>query len=157
MHEPAPYPGYLSKLVVAEPRHLSNGTWPLRPVRSARVELPDGLHAARAAREAVDALLGRLLNERDTSDVRLVVTELVANGVRHGAAPIVMHVALSDRRLRVEVCDDGPWPTPPENLDPAPGYGLTIIDRMTSRWGIATDGSTCVWVEFDRPTFGVTP
>jgi hypothetical protein len=30
------------------------------------------------------------------------------------------------------------------------GFGLVIIDRLTSRWGIDFEGGVCVWFEVDR-------
>ena len=36
-------------------------------------------------------------------------------------------------------------------LEPG-GYGLLLVDRMSSRWGIERSaGSTTVWFELDRP------
>jgi hypothetical protein len=63
-----------------------------------------------------------------------------------------MYLAASDRCVRVEVCDGGSGFDLP--LDPRPtgalgGFGLRIVDRMASRWGVAGDDGTCVWFELD--------
>lgn len=84
-------------------------------------------------------------------DVVLVVSELVSNSVRHsGADPksdgIDIKVSVRAGHIRVEVADGGPG----FSLD-APrgeGLGLTIVEKLADRWGMA-DGrhKFVVWAE----------
>jgi anti-sigma regulatory factor (Ser/Thr protein kinase) len=93
-------------------------------------------------------------------DVVLLVTELVANGVRHGGAGPgqALHLRLEGRppRLWVEVVDpgvDGNGAVAPRRADYAGGggLGLQIVDRVASRWGVGNGPGTSVWFEVDVP------
>ena len=111
--------------------------------------------AARTARLAVDEL-GDRLESNLLADVRLLVSELVTNGVRHGpgatAGPIRLQLAISDERLRAEVEDGGngfdPSTPVPESLH-SPGLGLRFVDQIADRGGVECNGSTSVWFELD--------
>lgn len=141
--------GNLHSFVPGEARHLAQETWALQPVRSSRIELPEGTVAARAARGAVDLHLGPGLSAQEAMDLRLLVSELVSNAVVHGGGTAVMYLALTERRLRVEVCDSGPEAESPAHAASS-GFGLAILDRLAARWGVSTDDGTCVWFEIDR-------
>jgi anti-sigma regulatory factor (Ser/Thr protein kinase) len=118
--------------------------------------VPGGPDAPRRARSLVrDQLAGRL-PRRQLADVALLVTELVANGVRHGGAADggELQVRLQGRpaTLRVEVADPGPRrPLAPRrpDLDGGGGLGLQIVERVASRWGVGDGPSTSVWFEVD--------
>jgi anti-sigma regulatory factor (Ser/Thr protein kinase) len=87
---------------------------------------------------------------------RLVVTELVANSVRHaGLTPeqqIDLRVSATRDLLRLEVIDDGdgfdPAATRPEIADSEGGWGLRIVAQLSDRWGVDRSESTRVWTEF---------
>jgi anti-sigma regulatory factor (Ser/Thr protein kinase) len=111
--------------------------------------------SARVARDAMNALRPHLTDE-GLEDVRIMVSELVANGVRHGSAAqgseIAVTVELGDRELTVDVRDPGPRFLP--RAMPAPrdgsGWGLFLVDRLATSWGISNDvGSTHVWFRVD--------
>lgn len=116
------------------------------------VGLPGSPTAARQARDAVRSLIDLLTPER-FEDLRLLVTEVVANSVRHASRLERGHLRLkvfaSDRLVRVEVRDPGtgfqkPEPVPPA-LDESSGRGLYLVDRIADSWGVVTDGGTLVW------------
>ena len=115
-----------------------------------------GDRAPRLARHAVRERLDGELDEDTAYDIHVVVSELVANAVRHGGAAdddeIRVLVSLGADRVRVEVTDPGPGFEPPEQPQERDtgGRGLVLLDRMTSRWGVECDGVTCVWFEVDR-------
>jgi anti-sigma regulatory factor (Ser/Thr protein kinase) len=84
----------------------------------------------------------------------VLVSELVTNAVRHGHAgagtTVVVHLAIAADVLRVEVCDRGPGfeaPPRPQRRPDGGGHGLTMLQRMSSAWGVASDDGTCVWFE----------
>jgi anti-sigma regulatory factor (Ser/Thr protein kinase) len=86
-------------------------------------------------------------------DLQLLVSEVVTNALRHAAArpgdSIHMRVSTSAREVRVEVCDPGRGTTEPRpRRQPGPGpggYGLWMVDRMASHWGVRRNHRTCVW------------
>ena len=83
-------------------------------------------------------------------DALLLVSEAVANAVRHGAPPVVVAVDCDESRgLRVRVRDGSP--TPPvqreaELLDEG-GRGVQLIDLLSTEWGVedAPEGGKAVW------------
>jgi anti-sigma regulatory factor (Ser/Thr protein kinase) len=109
-----------------------------------------------AARHALECLEGSL-DEALAADVRLLVSELVTNSLRHtGTTEIQLEVWWSDQLVRVAVSDQGAGfdlrgrPQPGE----ASGWGLFMVDRLADRWGVAKNGRTCVWFELTRPEAG---
>jgi anti-sigma regulatory factor (Ser/Thr protein kinase) len=113
-----------------------------------------------AASEARHALgdIADVLPDGRARDVRLLVSELVTNAVRHANLDrgdvILLVIDLADRMLRVEVHDPGGGfvPTSP-SPDPArpSGWGLFLVAELADRWGVDSDDRTLVWFELDRP------
>jgi integral membrane sensor domain MASE1/anti-sigma regulatory factor (Ser/Thr protein kinase) len=108
------------------------------------------------ARKALSPLVGALPT-RVHSDLRLLVSELVTNSVRHAQLRpgelIQLRVELVDRVLRVEVSDPGEGfaGSLPEPVPGQPGgWGLFLTEQLADRWGVNRDrGWTTVWVERD--------
>jgi serine phosphatase RsbU (regulator of sigma subunit)/anti-sigma regulatory factor (Ser/Thr protein kinase) len=121
------------------------------------LELPPDASSAAAARDALAPLRERLEGEQ-LETVRLLVTELITNSVKHGGLevdePVRVTVALTPEAVRVEVADGGSGfvpPPPPENpADSRSGWGLYLVDRLADRWGVDTVDGTSVWFEIDR-------
>jgi anti-sigma regulatory factor (Ser/Thr protein kinase) len=120
-------------------------------------DVTGGPHAAARARRLVETeLLGRL-PPRVVDDVALLVTELVANGVRHGGAGIgsSLHLLLEGRRpgLHVEVGNpDHALGVPARripDMSGGGGIGLNLVETLASRWGVVRDPQTTVWFEVD--------
>ena len=120
------------------------------------VDIPGGPAAAGAARDAVsefDPALPQLLAD----DVRLLISEVVTNSVRHGGAtlgnPVRVRITWGAGVVRVEVTDPGPGFTLPANPTPRPdhtgGWGLLLIDRIATHWGLKRGDDTTVWFEID--------
>jgi len=83
-------------------------------------------------------------------DVKLVVSELVTNAVRHAASTrkVRVRVKANDERIRLEVEDDGPGFPPATSR--GDGMGLKIIERLADDWGVEVDGKCTVWVELGK-------
>ena len=87
--------------------------------------------------------------------IALLASELVANAVRHAEAAMVgIRFEVMPSHVRVEVADEGPGFDPaslPAEPSRAGGWGLRLVDEMSSRWGVA-DGEqgARVWFEIDR-------
>ena len=117
-----------------------------------KIRLPADTKAPGLARRALDALNGELEGVRDP--VRLLVSEVVTNSVRHAVLKpedkIDLEVASAPATVRIEVADPGPGFEPPTERSPGPegGFGLFFVDELADRWG--TDNSR-VWFEIDRP------
>ena len=113
-----------------------------------------------AAAEARHALgdLADVLPGGQGRDVRLLVSELVTNAVRHAnldAGDVIrLVIELADRVLRVEVHDPGggfvPTAPAPDPARPS-GWGLYLVAELADRWGVDSDERTLVWFELDRP------
>ena len=125
---------------------------------SAETDVRGGADAgARARRLICRELAGRLPPET-LADVKLLVTELVANGVRHGGAhegsTLLVRVSGDEAAVRIEVENPAgtpgePAPRPPD-LDGGGGLGLHIVERVASRWGVRHSPRVAVWFEVDR-------
>lgn len=104
------------------------------------------------ARAAIDVLRGRLSAER-FEDLRLMVSELVTNSLRHArlgpSDQINLTVAMEGSVVRVQVCNPGRgFDIPPRDAtSPNGGWGLIIVDRLARDWGILGRDATCVWFE----------
>jgi signal transduction histidine kinase len=87
--------------------------------------------------------------------LRLLVTELVTNSVRHTAADFVtLKVAVGKSSVLTEVADTGPGVTP-ESVEQAgaddTGWGLFLVQRLAHAWGVKHDGpAKRVWFELRR-------
>ncbi len=116
------------------------------------LRLNPGPEAVPAARKALDGL-SELIDRTVFEDLRLLVTELVTNGVRHGSqrGPVCLSVAVNEDKVRVEVTDSGrgfsPAQAPMPRADGSGGWGLQLVDRVAESWGVDVNGQTCVWFE----------
>lgn len=118
------------------------------------VSLAGGPGAASHARNA----LRRLPLDADEpvqENMRLLVTELVTNSVRHAReAEVRLMVAAAPHTVRIEVADTGPGFTPGPRPAPSSregGWGLYLVERLSDRWGVMSiNGATRVWCELDR-------
>lgn len=134
-----------------QPPHLMALTRSSTDILLAFAPIPDAVRAAR------HALRERGLNPDLDHTVSLLTSELVGNAVRH-AGPltpserIVFHAKLSDDHVRVEVADHGPG-FDPEVRHETSGFGLRLVDKLATRWGVERSARGCrVWFEVDRST-----
>ncbi len=122
----------------------------LRSRPELRIELDPHPNASCAARDALEIFADSV--SADTfANLRVVVTELVTNGVKYGpGGPIALSVGLdADGFVRGDVDDGGTGGVRMR----APGafgggLGLVIVEAL-AEWGVHPDSSH-VWFELDR-------
>ena len=105
-----------------------------------------------SARRARRALVQGGLDPDLDHTVSLLATELVTNSVRHvpGHTRIRLEATMTEGFARVEVVDGG-MGFDPEIRHEAGGFGLRLVDKLASRWGVErVPGETRVWFEVDR-------
>ena len=122
---------------------------------SIRVRIAGDQAAAGRARAELSRLRS-MLDDPIVENIRLLVTELVTNSVRHAkASTIELMVVVSRTRVHVEVANPGggfePRPSGPEDSDS--GWGLFLVDRLSDDWGVTQSTGTDyqrVWFELAR-------
>jgi anti-sigma regulatory factor (Ser/Thr protein kinase) len=127
------------------------------PARTVALELEPAPDSVGKAREGLEGLRGTV-PDRLLEDLRLLVSEIVTNSVRHaGLSPgdiVEVRVVADRRRVRVEVLDPGAGFVPPAEEPEAgsgSGWGLLLVARLADRWGVEhRDGHTRVWFQLDR-------
>ena len=118
--------------------------------------LPRRPVAVRHARALASDALGAT-DPEPHDELALVITELVANAVRHGRGRRMrLRLVTRDAVVRVEV-ENRCWHTTPRRrllTESEPdGRGLALVAACSRSWGIeqAARGRTLVWAEIDRP------
>jgi anti-sigma regulatory factor (Ser/Thr protein kinase) len=111
-------------------------------------------HSVPRAREWVIRLAEPFVDAARIADLRLVISEVVTNAVRHGGSgDVIVGVMPKPGYLCVQVTDTGdgfaPRPRAFQTEDDG-GFGLFLVERLTRRWGLTRENSnTRVWFEFD--------
>ena len=122
-----------------------------------RLSISGGAHAAGKARREISRLRADL-DAPLLESVRLLVTELVTNSVRHAnAGTVELAVLVGNERVRVEIANPGsPFEPVQREEDPASddGWGLFLVDRISDSWGVVEEeaGTQRVWFELRRST-----
>jgi anti-sigma regulatory factor (Ser/Thr protein kinase) len=106
-----------------------------------------------AARRARRALHESRLPDDLQHTVDLLATELIANAVRHARLDPDQRITFAARFLgdfiRVEIHDPGPGFDPETSMS-GKGFGLRMVDKLASRWGVEPGQGSRVWFEVDR-------
>jgi anti-sigma regulatory factor (Ser/Thr protein kinase) len=121
------------------------------------LELQRNVEAPGIARAAVSELSHALcLSAATFQTLVLLVSEVVSNAVLHSKgpqnAPITLTASVTTNAVRIDVTDAGGGFVPKQR-DPASvhhGYGLYLVDKAASRWGVDSTGPTSVWFELPR-------
>ena len=116
-------------------------------------ELPGDQRAPQAVRRALEALELPVL----PFDVLLVASELVTNAVRHsGCSPnesIRVRACSDGARLTVSVQDPGrsglSARVQVRDDESAGGFGLRLVERLSTRWGDDRQSGYRVWAEME--------
>lgn len=118
------------------------------------ITLAAELGAPAAARAAVGAWMAGHVAERTVADAQLLVSELVANSVRHAdtpADPVVrVRAGIRGDAVHLEVEDGGSGGsiarrTP--DMQHGGGFGLNMVEALSRRWGVHRNAGTRVWAE----------
>jgi anti-sigma regulatory factor (Ser/Thr protein kinase) len=125
-------------------------------MRTLDLRLPVKPDAPAEARREVGALADKLPREL-REDLQLLVSELVANSLRHAQLTdgdwIALRACIGPETVRVEVSDPGRF-EPLHGRDPGTlgsRSGLWMLNQIANRWGLVRDGATRVWFETDLP------
>ena len=118
------------------------------------VRLRGGPEAAARARRALSKLRADV-DPPLMETLRLLVTELVSNSVRHARADtVVLKVLVGRTVVLTEVTDEGPGFDPADAGEPGTddsGWGLFLVERLAHRWGVTQQAdATKVWFELRR-------
>ena len=117
-------------------------------------ELAGGPYAVTAARLALSDLDSHL-DASVAFDIRLLVSELVTNSVKHARVTeddsILLGVKIQEKVVRIEVRDSGPGFEPPASAPPDDadeGWGLFLVEQLADEWGVDRDRQA-VWFQID--------
>jgi len=117
------------------------------------VTLPPGADAPGGARRALEGLRP-VLGDHVYEATSLLVSELVTNSVRHAMLlpDEVIHLRVTTHvdRVHVDVVDTGPGFDPKAISlpgSPESGWGLRLLNRLATRWGVRRNDDTTVWFE----------
>lgn len=118
------------------------------------LRLRGGPDAAARARRALSKLRADI-DPPVMETLRLLVTELVSNSVRHARSEtVVLRVLVGRGAVLTEVTDEGPGFDPAGTGSPGTdenGWGLFLVERLADRWGVKQEqDSTKVWFELRR-------
>jgi len=121
-------------------------------MKSVELILPAALTTPAEARAVVEAI-GSDLPEPVLIDVKLLMTELVANALKHASRGIRAVIIRITRNhfVRVEVLDPGPMFNPdprPPGTGTGSGRGLFLVDAVANAWGVEpVEAGKKVWFE----------
>ena len=123
------------------------------------IELERNVDAPSLARAAIVGFCQDSTSSPNTiASLMLLVSETVTNAVIHPKVDPPGKIGLFARRgpeiIRVEVSDEGngfaPTPRKPGQL--GGGFGLYLLDKESTRWGVESAPRTMVWFEVATST-----
>ena len=112
--------------------------------------------AAEAAPRFADGVLASWRFPEELRELGvLAASELVANSLKHGRAPMGLRLRRTDRRLIVEVTDGDEHLPTRQQAQPADeaGRGIAVVATIAAEWGARRlpEGGKAVWAEFALP------
>ncbi len=125
----------------------------LQIMEAIELSLPPAPTSATHARSEITAKLASRVGASVLEDIRLLVTELITNALRHGKLVagdcVSLKASVDGDTVRIEVRDPGRDGLV-EQRPPGPrggGYGLYLVEQLARRWGVERTDGTVVWVE----------
>ena len=115
---------------------------------------PEPGSVAEARTKVCDAVDPKLA-DGDADTLRLLVSEVVTNAVRHGdgdtprGGPRELELGGPRRGLRPAATASRPR-RGSAPLDEPGGFGLFLVGRLADRWGVETTSGTTVWFVIQR-------
>ncbi|MEV4393135.1 ATP-binding protein [Nonomuraea sp. NPDC049607] len=117
--------------------------------------LPEEMGSITAARQRAREALAECGYRGRREDVLLVVSELVTNALVHGDGPPALRIRCTSSHVRIEVRDSGAGLPEPREPGPDNGWGLRVIELLSTGWGFSRDedgddgedGGKVVWCE----------
>jgi anti-sigma regulatory factor (Ser/Thr protein kinase) len=108
------------------------------------------------ARRIITDELSTVLPATELEDVKLMVSELVTNGIVHGgrgdAGPVILDLCVNGS-IRCTVLNQGPGFAARVRVrdDVRGGWGLRLVEQLSDRWGMeCSPRRTEVWFERNR-------
>jgi len=103
------------------------------------------------ARRIIAEELSTVLSSTQLDDLKLMVSELVTNGIVHGGqvndAPVMLDLCVNGH-IRCTVVDQGPGFAVRVREDRRRGWGLRLVEQLSDRWGMeCSPRRTKVWFE----------
>jgi anti-sigma regulatory factor (Ser/Thr protein kinase) len=104
------------------------------------------------ARRIIAEELSAVLSPSELDDVKLMVSELVTNGVVHGrreddTTPVMLDLCVNGQ-IRCAVSDQGPGFFARVRDAERRGWGLRLVEQLSDRWGMqCSPWRTEVWFE----------
>jgi anti-sigma regulatory factor (Ser/Thr protein kinase) len=122
-----------------------------------QAEFASNSASAAMAREFVTAHLEEHHLPDLVEDVRLVVSELATNAIRHARTPFTVILRGDPTSLLLTVRDGSPSApvmVMAQVMDTR-GRGVAIVAALSQRWGSTSgpDGAKSVWARFDQHRF----
>jgi anti-sigma regulatory factor (Ser/Thr protein kinase) len=121
-------------------------------VTVSRLSLVSRQASAREARDWLRALLRGWGDETARHNATLLLSEVVTNAVRHAdGGTIMVAVTFSDSHLLAQVHDDSSNPPVRRAAGETGGWGLGLLDELSTHWGVdqQSDDGKIVWFEID--------
>lgn len=115
---------------------------------------------AKTRRIVVADLEDRDINPETVGETEIVVSELVANALRHARplpdGTVRVHWKVKAGVVELEVTDGGSLSTPrpaPQSLWASTGRGLRIVRSLAHEWGVTDErGGRTVWAALGGPS-----
>jgi two-component sensor histidine kinase len=103
------------------------------------------------ARRIIAEELSSMLSPAELDDLKLMVSELVTNGIVHGGqgddVPVMLDLCINGI-IRCAVLDEGPGFAARGREDTRRGWGLRLVEQLSDRWGMeCSPRRTEVWFE----------
>lgn len=120
------------------------------------VELPHDPASASRARQLVARCAEALGRTEQLELAQLLVTELVANSVKHAGPPLSVDCEATSEGLKITVRDgsfERPVKRDPRLTDES-GRGIQLVEAVAAHWGVDDhpDGTKSVWVTLGAAT-----